>query len=385
MFSVLHCTRIGRESFSKGCAVMEPYELSPLPPKGLDFRSLNRPTGDATAELCRYDGLLQGITNPALFLSPLTVQEAVLSSRIEGTQATLDEVLGREAGMEIGGSKEQDIQEIINYREALSQAQIHLADYPITLSFICGLHKILLDSVRGQNKNPGELRMAQNWIGRPGSAMEEATYIPPDPLRIRDYLENMLAVMNEMEFDVLVQTGILHAQFELIHPFDDGNGRIGRILIPLYLYQRKRISQPMFYLSAYLERHHDEYNERLLAISRDGDWNGWIAFFLRAVTEQARINSDKVRKIMGLHEKMKHEIQELTRSQYTVAILDELFSRPIFSSSGFISRSGIPRPTANKLLGQLKEAGFIVERRPGRGRQPTVFSFPLLLKLTEDT
>ncbi len=363
---------------------MLPYMLSSLPPCELDFRKLNKPTGDATAELCRYDGLLQGIINPDLFLSPLTTQEAVLSSKIEGTQATIDEVLEREAGIKKEGSKEQDIQEIINYRKALYMGQKYLADYPISLSFICSIHKILLSSVRGKNKNPGELRKDQNWIGRPGSQIEEATYIPPNPFQIRDHLENLLNFMYQDDLDLLVQTALLHAQFELIHPFDDGNGRIGRILIPLYLYSRKRISQPMFYLSAYLEQNRDEYYERLQAISRDKNWNDWVLFFLQAVSEQARINCTKVEEIKRLYESMKHAIQELTHSQYTVKLLDEIFYKPVFSSSDFTKRTNIPRPTANKLLSDLTKARLLREIRLARGNQPTIYAFPQLLNITEN-
>ena len=333
---------------------MLPYTPTLLPPEKIDFRILSKPTGDATADLCRYDGLVQGIVNPSIFLSPLTTQEAVLSSRIEGTQATVDEVLEKEAGIKVEMSKEQDIQEIINYREALHKSREYLVDYPITTSFICGLHKILLDSVRGNNKNPGQLRQDQNWIGRPGAAMEEASFIPPPPMRVRDHLEDLLKFLLEEEMDPLIQTAIGHAQFELIHPFDDGNGRIGRILIPLFLYSKKRISEPIFYISAYLESHRDEYYDRLQAISKDGDWNGWVLFFLRAVSEQSRTNCSKIHRIMTFYEEMKKELQDLTHSQYAITVLDEIFSHPIFSSTDFVARNGIPRPKEHKILYQMK-------------------------------
>lgn len=362
---------------------MLPYTPTLLPPEKIDFRVLSKPTGDATADLCRYDGLVQGIVNPSIFLSPLTTQEAVLSSKIEGTQATVDEVLEKEAGMKVEISKEQDVQEIINYREALHKSREYLVDYPVTISFICGLHKTLLNSVRGNNRNPGKLRTDQNWIGRPGAAIEEASFVPPPPMRVRDHLEDLLTFLLQDEMDPLIQTAIGHAQFELIHPFDDGNGRIGRILIPLFLFSKKRLSEPIFYISAYLESHRDEYYDRLQAISKEGDWNGWIQFFLRAVSEQSTINCNKIRRIMDFYEEMKTELQDLTHSQYTITVLDEIFSRPIFSSSDFVARTGIPRPTANKLLYQIKDVGILKELRSGSGRQPTVYAFPQLLGITE--
>jgi len=360
-----------------------PYKPTQLPPEKIDFQILSKPTGDATADLCRYDGLVQGIVNPSIFLSPLTTQEAVLSSKIEGTQATVDEVLEKEAGMKLEISKERDVQEIINYREALHKSREYLVDYPVTLSFICGLHKILLNSVRGNNKNPGQLRHDQNWIGRPGAAIEEASFVPPPPMRLRDHLEDLLKFLHDDKIDPLIQSAIGHAQFELIHPFDDGNGRIGRILIPLFLYSKKRISEPVFYISAYLESHRDEYYNCLQGISKYGDWNGWILFFLRAVSEQSRINCDKIHRIMTFYEEMKTELQNLTHSQYTITVLDEIFSRPIFSSTDFIARTGIPRPTANKILYQMKDVEILTELRPASGRQPTVYAFRQLLGITE--
>lgn len=367
-----------------GCAIgMFPYTPISLPPDTLDFRKLNKATGDATAELCRYDGLLQGIINPSLFLSPLTTQEAVLSSKIEGTQATIDEVLQQDAGIKREGVKEIDILEVKNYREALCKAQEQLLSYPITLSFICELHKILLQGVRGQNKNPGQFRKDQNWIGRPGSSIEEATYVPPDPLQIRNHLENWLSFMYEEELDPLVQAAMVHAQFEMIHPFDDGNGRIGRIIIPLYLYSKKRLSQPMFYLSAYLESHREEYYSCLQGISQRGDWNSWVLFFLRAVKEQACLNCIKVQNIMELYDRMKTEVQELTHSQYTVQLLDEVFAHPVFNSRDFNVHTAIPRGTANKLLAKMKDAGILEELHPARGSTPAVYLFSELLNLTE--
>ena len=274
---------------------MTPYQPDPLPIIDLDYRRLFALVGEANAELARYDGLLQGIPNPAVMLSPLTTREAVLSSKIEGTQATVDEVLEHEAGLEKEGEKYKDIQDISNYRTALYRASEHLKQYPIRLSFVLDLHRILLDSVRGQGKSPGEFRKEQNWIGKFGCTIEEATFVPPSPLQLQDHLEAWQAYLDSDDSDFLLQTAVAHAQFELLHPFKDGNGRIGRILIPLFLFQKQVLSQPMFYLSEYLEANRDEYYQRLGAISAEGDWDGWIAFFLQAITAQARENSERVR------------------------------------------------------------------------------------------
>lgn len=257
---------------------MQPYIPDPLPLTELDYRLLLPLVGQANAALARYDGLLQGIPNPAVMLSPLTTQEAVLSSKIEGTQATVDEVLEQEAGLIKEGEKYKDIQEISNYRQALYSAREYLQDYSIRLPFVRELHRILLSSVRGQDKTPGEFRKDQNWIGRYGCTMEQASFVPPNPFQLPDFLQAWEQYLDSDDVDFLLQTAVMHAQFELLHPFKDGNGRIGRILIPLFLYQKKALSQPMFYLSEYLESHRDEYYARLKAISAEGDWNGWIAF-----------------------------------------------------------------------------------------------------------
>lgn len=366
---------------------VQPYQPSQLPLSNLDYRLLLPLVGQANAELARYDGLLQGIPNPAIMLSPLTTQEAVLSSRIEGTQATVDEVLEHEAGLLKDGEKSLDIQEINNYRKALFEARNYLSEYPIRLSFILSLHKVLLDSVRGENKTPGEFRRDQNWIGPYGCTIEQASFVPPNPLQLLDHLQLWERYLNDDDIDFLIQTAVMHAHFELLHPFKDGNGRIGRILIPLFLYQKKVLSQPMFYLSEYLESHRDEYYARLKSISADGDWNGWIAFFLRAVRIQSQENSLRVIAIKNLYDDMKLRIHELTRSQYSVHLLDAVFSKPIFRTTDLIEQLhqdfGIHKKTVPGLLRSLREGDVLKELQPASGNRPAVLCFPELLNIAE--
>jgi Fic family protein len=364
---------------------MKPYTPETLPLKNLNYEFLFPYLGEASSELARYDGLLQGIPNPTILLSPLTTKEAVLSSKIEGTQATVDEVLEQEAGMLKEGEKLKDIQEISNYRQALLRASEYMRDYPIRLGLIRELHKILLNSVRGENKEPGEFRKVQNWIGRPGSIIEKATFVPPDPLQLTDFLNEWEKYLDFNDTNFLLQAAVVHAQFELIHPFKDGNGRIGRILIPLFLYQKKQLSEPMFYLSEYLEIHREEYYQRLRDISQNNDWNGWIAFFMQAVAIQAKENSRKVRLIMKLYEDMKVKIQEITHSQYTVKLLDAIFSRPIFETASLVNRSGINKKTAMSLIKTIRTHNILTILREPSGRKPAVYCFAELLKITEGT
>lgn len=376
-------------SFARSVETMNvnTYVPDELPLRDLDYQKLFGLVGRANAELARYDGLLQGIPNSEIMLSPLATQEAVLSSKIEGTQATVDEVLEQEAGLVKEGEKYKDIQEISNYRSALYQARDHLKEYPIRLGFIRELHKILMNSVRGQDKKPGDFRAEQNWIGPRGCTIEQATFVPPSPFILSSCLDNWQNYIDSDDSDFLLQTAVVHAQFELIHPFMDGNGRIGRILIPLFLYKKKVLAQPMFYLSEYLESNRDEYYERLQLISKCGDWNGWIAFFLKAIEKQARRNGQRVQEIMELYDGMKLRVQDATRSQYSIYLVDSIFSKPIFKSSDLIrqfsDRHGVHRQTAFELLKRLRDAEILRELQPGRGSRSAVLCFPELIVLAQ--
>lgn len=362
---------------------MEPYIPQPLPLTGLDYARIIGKIGPANAALARYDGLLQSVINPGVMLSPLTNREAVLSSKIEGTQATVDEVLEYEAGLDFTGEKAADIQEIVNYRKTLVMASEYLSERPITLSLLRQMHAVLMDSVRGANKTPGEFRLDQNWIGPQGCTIEQASYVPPSPLQLLDHLQAWEGYLAGTDFDLLVQVAVVHAQFELIHPFKDGNGRIGRLLIPLFLFQKRALASPIFYLSDYLESHRDLYYARLQGISRDQDWTGWIEFFLEAIIQQAQANTERVRDILALYERMKQQISELTRSQYAIAVLDALFDRPIFQSSGFVQRSNIPKQTALPFLRKLREAGVLHALREPSGRRSAILAFRELLNCAE--
>jgi len=364
---------------------MNPYEPERLPLDQVDWAAHVTLIGQANAALARDDGMLQSIVNPAVLLSPLTTQEAVLSSRIEGTQASMEEVLEYEAdpGVSVESGKQFDIQEILNYRRAMATAVKKLQERPLCLNLIKELHAILLDSARGRNRAPGEFRRIQNFIGPPGCSMETATFVPPSADRVGPGMDNLEKYLHAEEKDRLVQLAIAKAQFELIHPFLDGNGRIGRILIPVFLFEKGLLSSPMFYLSSYLEEHRDEYYERLRAISRQNDWNGWIRFFLTAVRDQAGINAEKTRSIIALHDRMKDEVPKAIRSQYTIKAIDAIFDRPVFRSADFAKRSKIPKESAYHILSVLKKERIIQDLRPGRGRRAAVLIFQQLIDITE--
>ena len=364
---------------------MKPYIPDALPLKNLDWGKFISLIGKANAELARYDGILQGIVNTHVLLSPLTTNEAVLSSRIEGTQASLVEVLEFEASkqVDIWTEKQKDIQEIINYRKSVGMAVNWLVKKQVTLNMIKEVHSNLLDSVRGKDKGRGRFRTVQNWIGKPGTPIERADYVPPEPMRLMDFLSDFEKYIHFKEKDALVQLAIIHAQFEIIHPFVDGNGRVGRILIPLFLYEKKLLTTPMFYISEYLEANRDEYFERLKAITSQKKWENWIEFFLKALIEQAKTNSQKAKAILELYEKKKERIQAITRSQYVIKILDTLFARPIFSAPDFIQASGIPKPSVMRFIKLLEKERVISILRKGKGRKANIYIFNKLLQIIE--
>lgn len=338
--------------------------------------------GKANRELASYDGLLHGLINPMVLLAPLATQEAVLSSKIEGTQATLEDVLEFEAkqkGENI--RKEADIQEVLNYRAAMNLAVEELKKRPLTLNLIKRAHEVLMDNVRGHNKRRGMFRTTQNWIGTPGCTISEASFVPPSPLDVLRFLDNLEKYFHFEDADPIAQAGIIHAQFELIHPFMDGNGRLGRMLIPLFLYQRGAISTPCFYLSSYFESHRDEYYQRLRKISSDNDWAGWISFFLNAVIEQAKASKSTVKAIMDLYTEMKKLVPSLTRSLHAMVIIDLLFSKPIFTTADLSARTQVPRATCSRLLKVLEREGVIELSQTGLGRESNVYVYPPLLRL----
>lgn len=355
-----------------------------LPVSNLDWRKLLPLAGRANAALARYDGMLQTLPDSGVLLSPITVNEAVLSSRIEGTQATLDEVLEYDAGIAAPENRRGDIEEVSNYRIAVQIAEAALAERALSLSLIKGVHQRLMQGVRGRDKTPGAFRTDQNWIGRTGDPIELARFIPPSPLILPQALDAWEAYLGRSDEDPIIQAAVAHAQFEILHPFKDGNGRIGRMLIPLLLYQRQALSRPMFYLSEYLEAHRDTYYDRLLAITNDGDWQSWVEFFIEAVTVQAERNLAKVRNIRDLYDEMRRRFVEVTHSQFAAGAVDAFFAQPVISATAFRQMAGFnTRVTANAMLRQLETEGLIKRLREGAGPTPAIYTLPQLINITE--
>jgi len=364
---------------------MEPYSPQKLP---LDLSKINWQAvaikiGLASSSLAYYNGILNSIPNPAIFLSPLETREAVLSSRIEGTITTVDEVLKYEVDLKPESMHQrEDIIEVLNYRKATRAAKEWLSkNLPLNLTMICAVQKELLDGARGKDKHPGEIRFEQVWIGPKGRPIEEATYVPPEPLGLKGLLNNLIDFMNLTDQEILIQTAIMHAQFEIIHPFCDGNGRTGRILIPLFLWRKGLISAPMFYISEYFDDHRDTYVDSLRRISNENDWESWILFFLDALKTQAERNNDKAVQVLNLYKEMRDRMVNLTKSPYALKVLDSLFTAPIFRTADFIKFSGLEPKSAHRIISKLKSEKILITIQKHSGRTSEVLVFDQLYQI----
>jgi Fic family protein len=363
------------------------YHLGKFPPNELDWPKLIPLIGPASAGLARYEGLLSAIPNVHVLLSPLTTQEAVLSSKIEGTHVTMGEVLEVEAGAQpdlFSQSKRDDVEEVLNYRAAMRACVNEMGQRPFSQQILRAAHALLMQGVRGRDKNPGRYRTEQNWIGSAGCKIEQASFVPIGVEHLQTGMDDWEKYFGSIsEPDALVQLAILHVEFEALHPFKDGNGRLGRMLLPLFLFQRKLLSSPDFYMSGYMESNREEYQERLRAVSRDNDWTSWCAFFLKGVVQQAAENERKARAILALYDRLKSEVADLTHSQHFIRAVDFIFETPIFTAPLFTNHSKIPKPTAARILGLLREEKLLIPIREGKGRRAGVYVFRELVNIAE--
>jgi Fic family protein len=310
---------------------------NPLPPQ-LDFDSaLIRLLSDADRALGELAGLGRALPNPHLLINPFIRREAVLSSRIEGTQADLADLYAFEAGQfELPGFKSTpppaDAREVLNYVRALEAGLKRLSELPVSLRLIREAHAQLMEGVRGNQAAPGEFRRTQNWIGAPGCTLNDATYVPPtvDEMQIAlDALEKYLH--SEAALPPLVRLALIHYQFEAIHPFIDGNGRIGRLLISLLLVHWNLLPLPLLYLSAFFEKHRQDYYDLLMAVSARGAWREWVSFFLRGVAEQARDAVVRAKRLQDLQSEWRHRLVQARTSGLAFSLVDALFDSPVMT------------------------------------------------------
>ena len=360
------------------------YHEGLFPPKAVNWEALTPLLGPTAAEIARFDGLLSVTPNPTLLVNPLRWREAQNSSRIEGTRASIAEVFKFQASeRDTPTERRDDAREVVNYFYALQKAEVLLETLPLCLRVLKQVHAVLMHGARGQHRSPGEIRTIPNWIGPPSAPIEAARFVPIGAGQLPQALSTWEKFMHADFPDRLVQLAILHGEFEALHPFVDGNGRLGRILIPLFLWQMGLTEKPHFYISSYLEARREQYYDGLLSISRDRDWTPWCQFFLEAVRAQAAEHGKTVNSILGLYEDLKTRLSSILRSRYTIQSLDWIFRVPVFRSSYFFHESGIPVATARRLLRMMSEHGILQEVVPSSGRRASIVAFSELLKLIE--
>ncbi len=289
--------------------------------------------------------------------------EAVLSSQIEGTQASLNDIIKAEAKVNDKG-RPGDIREVRNYVAALNAGVDMLDDLPISTRLITQLHAVLMDDVRGQHQSPGELRSSQNWIGPAGCTLSNALFVPPPPQEVNALLgalENILHAPSPMP--PLIRIGLIHSQFETIHPFLDGNGRVGRLIIALFLVEQTILERPVLYLSYYFKQHRSEYYRRLQAVRDEGDWESWLTFFLEGVATVSNLAAETAKKVLRLRESDRNAI--ITRFERSAAVplrvLDSLYRLPTVTPTGLSQEFSVSYPTANAIVTGLEELGILRE------------------------
>lgn len=340
-----------------------PHPLPPEPAVRLEGE-LRVLLSRADRALGRLDGSVETLPNPDLFVFMYVRKEAVLSSQIEGTQSSLQDLLAAEADVLSADARPRDVDEVVNYVAAMKLGLSRLADLPVSVRLIREIHKRLLKGVRGSGLTPGDLRRTQNWIGPAGCSLSEATFVPPPPDAVPDALGNLERFLHARdELPVLVKIGLVHAQFETIHPFLDGNGRIGRLLITFLLTESGVLTKPVLYLSHYFKRNRQTYYDRLQDVRDRGDWEAWLTFFLEGVVEVSQEALATSRRILELRERHRSEITDhLGRAAGNGhRLLESLFDRPIVSVEDVRGVTGTTFAAANNLVARMTELGLLRE------------------------
>ncbi len=328
--------------------------------------------------------MLKNMHNSEILLAPLRNQEAVISSRMEGTVSTMDEILKYEADCDDEAKNVTNVRseviETILYQRALKAAQQAMEEgYTLSPSLIKGIHQRLLSFGRGASKSPGKFKNEQNYLA--DKLKKSILFIPISPEKLQDGLDNLFQYIEQSTHPTLVKTGITHIEFEALHPFEDGNGRIGRMLITLMLWASGTISAPYFYISGYFEENKDLYMVRMRNVSKHGDWESWCIFFMEAIEQQAIRNLIIAENISKLYEEMKIVFSDVLSSKWSVNALDFVFTNPLFRNNKFTTKSDIPTASASRFTRVLLEKNLIVTLEEASGRKAALYSFEPLMEL----
>jgi Fic family protein len=354
---------------------------APLPPSlNLDIKMVNLLT-DAERSLGELSGIGKRLPNPHLLIGPFLSREAILSSRIEGTHATAQELALFEAEVP-SAPVTQDVKEVANYVAAMKYGLKKVKELPVCLRLIKELHEILLHDVRGQEHTPGEFRIGQNYIGTKGQTPAQARFVPPPVAEMNQCLQDLEKYVGSLDdLPVLIQLALIHYQFETIHPFMDGNGRIGRLLTSLLMCERGCLSQPLLYLSAYLETHRDEYMNRLLEVSQKGRWYEWVKFFIEGVADQAKDAINRTNKLYSLWDSYRMRLHSARSSALCLKLVDELFKYPVITISQARKLLNVTTHSAQNNVSKLEKNDILVEVT-GRLRNRTYVA-PAIIQIIE--
>ena len=345
----------------EGYKAFMPRPLPPNPPLNIDSEMIELLSKADTA-IGRLSGISEALPNPDLFVAMYVRKEAVLSSQIEGTEASLEDVLEYESESR-PKALPNDVGEVVNYVRAMNYGLERLNELPLSLRLIKEIHAELMKDVRGQDKTPGEVRKTQNWIGTKGCTLNNARFIPPPPHEMMQASGDFEKYMHsELTYPLLIECGLIHSQFETIHPFLDGNGRIGRLLITFFLCYKKILKKPLLYLSHYFKQNRLDYYDRLMAIRDKGDFEGWIKFFLQGVMYVANEAAETSNKIINLQVEDKTKIEETCRKSSRIAFMHEkLFDRPIVSIKDISKIMQVTFPTAKDIGMKFVKLGILKE------------------------
>lgn len=333
------------------------YVPGPLPPPIEWNERLTRHLSDADRLIGQLATIGATLPNPHLLIRPFVRREAVLSSRIEGTQTSLAELFADEANIETTRDR-SDLKEVENYVKALEYGIKRLQTLPISLRLICEIHEHLMKGVRGNMATPGEFRRSQNWIGVAGCTLQNATYVPPPPSMLMDCLDALEKFFQESTLPPLITIGLIHQQFEAIHPFLDGNGRVGRLIIILYLVEHQILPSPILYLSAFFEATRNEYYDRLLAVNEKGDWQGWMEYFLNGIARQSEDALNRIQRMQEAATKWK-QLFVGKADKNCLLLIDDCMANPFMTVGGMAKKHKIAFPTAQRAIDKLEKAGIL--------------------------
>lgn len=336
------------------------YHYDGFPPESMDYNFFIDELLAATEAISRFDQMSKNLHNNEILLAPLRNQEALLSSRMEGTVSTMDEILEYEADNEGVQNTEvrSDVIEAVLYQRTLKSTQGAIEDgYPFSKNLIRQMHQQLLSAGRRAQKTPGQFKTEQNYLADP--LMKKISFVPVRPEKLEAGLDKLIQFINHDPLPPLIKTALMHLEFEALHPFQDGNGRIGRMLITLNLWKSGLLSQPHFYISRFFEEHKEEYIMKMRRVSAEGDWNAWIKFFLIAVKQQADQSLEIAEQISQLYENTKTEFSDLLSSKWNMEILDYIFTYPVFRNNKLVRKTGIPNATALSIVRKLVKYDYL--------------------------